>query len=92
MTRRFCITLNLKTTSPSSLNTVVTTNKSGRTLPRARDSGIEEMQIYLLGTRMFIIMDVNESVSLEALMWNIQQAMPDSQPGESGCPWNASSN
>jgi L-rhamnose mutarotase len=92
MTRRFCLTLNLKTTSPSSLNTVVTTNKSGRTLPRARDSGIEEMQIYLLGTRMFIIMDVNESVSLEALMWNIQQAMPDSQPGESGCPWNASSN
>jgi hypothetical protein len=58
MTRRFCLTLNLKTTSPSSLNTVVTTNKSGRTLPRARDSGIEEMQIYLLGTRMFIIMDV----------------------------------
>ena len=92
MTRRFCLTLNLKTTPPSSLNTVVTTNKSGRTLPRACDSGIEEMQIYLLGTRMFMIMDVNESFSLEALMWNIQQAMPDAQPGESGCPWNAVSN
>ena len=86
MTRRFWLTLNLKTTPPSSLNTVVTTNKSGRTLPRVCDSGIEEMQIYLRGTRMFMIMDVNESFSLEALMWNFQQAMPDAQPGETWLP------
>jgi L-rhamnose mutarotase len=30
------------------------------------DAGVEEMEIYLLGTRMFMIMDVNESFSLSA--------------------------
>ena len=28
------------------------------------DAGVEEMEIYLLGTRMFMIMDVNDSFSL----------------------------
>ncbi|GGA57703.1 hypothetical protein GCM10011507_06320 [Edaphobacter acidisoli] len=30
------------------------------------DAGIEDMEIYLLGTRMFMIMDVSDSFSLEA--------------------------
>ena len=30
------------------------------------DAGVEEMEIYLLGTRMFMIMDVNESFSLSS--------------------------
>jgi L-rhamnose mutarotase len=30
------------------------------------DAGVEEMEIYLLGTRMFMIMDVNDSFSLSA--------------------------
>jgi L-rhamnose mutarotase len=56
------------------------------------------MEIYLLGTRMFMIMDVNESFSFEKkaksdqqnakvqewekLMWKFQQALPQSKPGE----------
>ena len=30
------------------------------------DAGVEQMEIYLLGTRMFMIMDVNDSFSLSA--------------------------
>jgi len=56
------------------------------------------MEIYLLGTRMFMIMEVNESFSFEAkrkadeadpktqeweaLMWKYQQALPQAKPGE----------
>jgi L-rhamnose mutarotase len=67
-----------------------------------KDSGIEDMQIYLLGTRMFMIMDVGESFSFEAkgeadrlnpkvqewekLMWKFQQALPEARPGEKWLP------
>ena len=63
-----------------------------------RDSGIEDMEIYLLGTRMFMIMEVNEQFSFEAkaradeqnpkvqewesLMWRFQQSLPQANPGE----------
>jgi len=56
------------------------------------------MEIYLLGTRMFMIMEVNEEFSFEAkagadklnpkvressnLMWKFQQALPEAKPGE----------
>jgi L-rhamnose mutarotase len=62
------------------------------------DSGIEKMEIYLLGTRMFMIMEVNEHFSFEAkgeadrinpkvqeweqLMWKFQQPLPQAAPGE----------
>ena len=60
------------------------------------------MEIYLLGTRMFMIMEVNETFSFEAkaeadelspivqnwekLMWNFQQALPQAKPGEKWLP------
>jgi L-rhamnose mutarotase len=63
-----------------------------------RDAGIEDLQIYLLGTRMFMIMEVNESFSFEAkakadrdnakvqeweaLMWRFQQSLAEAKPGE----------
>lgn len=63
-----------------------------------RDSGIEDMEIYLLGTRMFMIMEVSESFSFakkaaadkanlrvqewEELMWKFQHALPEAKPGE----------
>ena len=63
-----------------------------------KDSGIEDMEIYLLGTRMFMIMEVNERFSFddkaaadranpkvqewEQLMWKFQQALPQAKPGE----------
>ena len=65
---------------------------------RLKDSGIEDLEIYLLGTRMFMIMDVDRSFSFEKkakadeqdpkvqaweqLMWRFQQALPEAKPGE----------
>ena len=61
-------------------------------------AGIEDLEIYLLGNRLFMIMEVNESFSFEektkadlanprvqeweTLMWNYQQALPGAKPGE----------
>ena len=63
-----------------------------------KDAGIEDMEIYLLGTRMFMVMEVNEQFSFEAkaradrenpkvreweeLMWRFQEALPGAKPGE----------
>ncbi len=63
-----------------------------------RDSGIMEMEIYLLGTRMFMILEVEDHFSFEAkkeadltnpkvreweeLMWKFQQALPQAKAGE----------
>lgn len=61
-------------------------------------SGIEQMEIYRVSNRLFMIMDVNESFSFNAkakadaanekvqewekLMWNFQQQLPFAKPGE----------
>lgn len=63
-----------------------------------RQSGIENMQIYRFSNRMFMIMDVNDDFSFEKkaaadennlrveewedLMWNYQQPVPGTKPGE----------
>ncbi|HZY61681.1 MAG TPA: L-rhamnose mutarotase [Edaphobacter sp.] len=62
------------------------------------DAGIEEMEIYLAGTRLFMIMEVSDRFSLsakaaadaanakvqewEALMGQFQQELPQSRPGQ----------
>lgn len=61
-------------------------------------SGIENLEIYLHGNRLFMIMEVNDSFSFdekakadlanpkvqewETLMWKFQQALPGAKPGE----------
>ena len=63
-----------------------------------RQAGIEDMEIYLLGARMFMIMEVNEKFSFEAkaksdrdnpkvreweeLMWKFQKPLRQAKPGE----------
>jgi L-rhamnose mutarotase len=63
-----------------------------------RDAGIEDMEIYLLGTRLFMVMEVNDTFSFEAktkadranpkvreweeLMWKFQKPLPNAKPGE----------
>lgn len=63
-----------------------------------RQSGIVNMQIYRFSNRMFMIMDVNDDFSFEKkaaadennlrveewedLMWNYQQPVPGTKPGE----------
>ena len=63
-----------------------------------KDAGIEDMEIYLLGTRMFMIVEAADQFSFEAkaaadkantkvqhweaLMWKFQQPLPQAKPGE----------
>ena len=67
-----------------------------------KDAGIEDMEIYLLGSRMFMIMEVNEGFSFEKksradrenpkvqeweeLMWKFKQALPQAKQGEKWLP------
>ena len=64
---RYCLTLDLKDDE-----TAISEYKRyhQKIWPEIRDSihgaGIDDMEIYLLGRRLFMIMDVNESFSLAA--------------------------
>lgn len=99
MHRRFCLTLDLK----DDPNLIAEYKRHHEQIwpdivQSIKDSGIEDMEIYLLGTRMFMIMEVNDRFSLEAknkadrlnprvqdwenLMWRFQQALPEAKPGE----------
>jgi L-rhamnose mutarotase len=63
-----------------------------------RSTGIREMEIYLLGTRLFMVMDVDETFSFEKLgrattenpkvreweelMWKFQRPAPGAKAGQ----------
>jgi L-rhamnose mutarotase len=99
MNRRFCLTLDLK----SDPGLIAEYRKYHEKIwpeitESIKNSGIVDLEIYLLGTRMFMIMEVNESFSFEKkakadqqnskvqeweqLMWKFQQALPEAKPGE----------
>lgn len=99
MTRRYCLTLDLKDDPKLIAEYKRYHEKIWPEITRSiKESGIEDMEIYLLGTRMFMIMEVNDSFSFEAkakadqsnpkvqewerLMWKFQQALPQAKPGE----------
>jgi L-rhamnose mutarotase len=99
MNRRFCLTLDLKDDPGLIAEYKRYHEKIWPEITQSiRDSGIEDMEIYLLGSRMFMIMEVNEHFSFEAkaradlqnpkvqewekLMWKFQQALPEAKPGE----------
>ena len=103
MTRRFCLTLDLKDDPKLIADYKRYHERIWPEITRSiKDSGIEDMEIYLLGTRMFMIMEVNESFSFERkaksdelnpavqewekLMWSFQQALPQARSGEKWLP------
>ena len=67
-------------------------------LKSIKDSGIQDLEIFCVGNRLFMIMKVNEDFSFEEkaaadeantvvqeweeLMWKYQQALPIAKPGE----------
>ncbi|MBK5271814.1 MAG: L-rhamnose mutarotase [Bacteroidia bacterium] len=67
-------------------------------LKSIKDSGIEQMEIYRTGNRLFMIMETKNDFSFEKkaqmdadndkvqqweqLMWKYQQALPTAMPGE----------
>lgn len=99
MTKRYCLTLDLKD-DPKLIAEYRRYHKKiwPEIAKSIRGSGIADMEIYLLGTRMFMIMEVNENFSFaakakadavnpkvrewEELMWEFQKPLPNAKPGE----------
>jgi L-rhamnose mutarotase len=99
MNRRYCLTLDLKDDEKLIAEYKRYHQKIWPEITKSiKDAGIEDMEIYLLGTRMFMVMEVNEHFSFEAkamadrenpkvreweeLMWRFQRPLPDAKPGE----------
>jgi len=98
---RYCLTLDLKD-DPELIAEYKQYHAQGKAWPEItqsiRNAGIEDMEIYLLGTRMFMIMEVNQHFSFtaksqadqlnpkvqewEKLMWKFQKPLPQAAPGE----------
>ena len=97
--RRYCLTLDLKD-DPELIAEYRRYHENiwPEIAKSIADSGVEDMEIYLLGTRMFMIMRVNEQFSFaakgeadrsnpkvqewEQLMWKFQKPLPQAKPGE----------
>jgi L-rhamnose mutarotase len=99
MNRRYCLSLDLKEDPKLIAEYKRYHEKIWPEITKSiKDSGIEDLEIYLLGTRMFMIMEVNDSFSFEAkgkadkanpkvqeweeLMWKFQKPLPQARPGE----------
>lgn len=98
---RYCLALDLKD-NPDLIEQYKAYHAPGKTWPEIKasikDSGIRDMEIYLTGNRMFMIMDVDDNFSFERkaamdagnrkvqeweeLMWTFQQALPWAKEGE----------
>jgi L-rhamnose mutarotase len=99
MTKRYCLTLDLKN-DPKLIAEYRRHHEHiwPEITKSIKGAGIVDLEIYLLGTRMFMVMDVNEKFSFEAkgkadganpkvreweeLMWKFQQSLPNAKPGE----------
>ena len=99
MNKRYCLTLDLQD-HPALIAEYCRHHKKiwPEITASIKDAGIVDMEIYLLGTRMFMIMEVNERFSFDAkagvdranpkvreweeLMWKFQQPLPAAKPGE----------
>ena len=99
MTRRYCFTLDLRN-DPKLISEYKRHHKKiwPEVTKSIKDAGIVNLEIYLLGTRMFMVMEVNDKFSFEAkgkadgenpkvreweeLMWKFQQPLANAKPGE----------
>jgi len=99
--KRLCFSCDLKD-NPTLIEEYKEHHAPGNVWPEItksiKDVGVLNIQIYLTGNRMFMIMEVDEHFSLdkkskmdksnpkvqewENLMWNYQQSLPWAKPGE----------
>jgi L-rhamnose mutarotase len=97
--KRYCLTLDLKD-NPVLIAEYKRHHKKiwPEITESIKDAGIENMEIYVLGTRLFMIMEAGDNFSFQAknksdqenpkvreweqLMWKFQQPLPQSRPGE----------
>lgn len=99
MLRRYCLALDLKDDPQLIAEYKRYHEKVWPEITKSiKDSGIEDLEIYLLGTRLFMIIEVNEKFSFaakaeadrtnpkvqewEKLMWKFQKPLPQAKPGE----------
>ena len=99
MNRRYCLTLDLKDDPALIAEYKRYHERIWPEITRSiKDAGICDLEIYLQGARMFMIMEVDESFSFEKkteadrsnpkvqewedLMWRFQKALPEARPGE----------
>jgi L-rhamnose mutarotase len=102
MSKRYCLALDLKNSSQLIEEYKRHHQRVWPEITKSiRDAGVEEMEIYLLGTRLFMIMEVDDHFSFEEkaradqsnpkvqewekLMWKFQQPLPEARPEEK---WN----
>jgi len=103
MTRRFCLMLDLQDDPKLIAEYKRYHEKIWPEITKSiKDAGVLDLEIYLRGTRMFMILEVDESFSFEKkadadqknpkvqeweeLMWKFQKALPDARPGEKWLP------
>jgi len=99
MTRRYCLTLDLKD-DPDLIREYRRHHEA--VWPEVKDSirqaGVVNLELYLLGTRLVMILEADETFSFEEkaridrdnskvqewerLMWDFQQPLPGAKPGE----------
>ena len=99
MSKRYCLTLDLQDDPQLIADYKRYHEKIWPEITRSiKDSGIEDLEIYQLGTRLFMVMEVGEQFSFEAktksdrenpkvqeweeLMWKFQKPLPSAKPGE----------
>ncbi len=99
MTKRYCLTLDLKDDPKLIAEYRRCHEKIWPEITKSiRDAGIMDMEIYLLGTRMFMVMEVGEEFSFESkakadqenpkvreweeLMWKFQKPLRKAKAGE----------
>lgn len=103
MNRRLCFTLELKD-DPQLIEEYKRHHREiwPEITQSIKEAGVEDMEIYLFGTRIFMIMEVNEHFSLEAkakadqehprvreweeLMWRFQRSLPEAKRGDKWLP------
>jgi len=99
MTRRYCLTLDL-IDDPQVIAEYRRYHQSvwPEVTDCLRETGIVDMELYLLGTRLIMVLEVDEKFSFEnkaliegenqkvqeweKLMWKFQRAVPEAKPGE----------
>lgn len=97
--RRYCLALDLKD-DPKLIAEYEEYHRQvwPEVLQSIKAAGIEDMEIYRFGSRLFMIMEVDERFNFkekaemdasikevrewEKLMWKYQQAIPGARPGE----------
>lgn len=99
MNKRYCLTLDLKDDPQLIAEYKRYHQKIWPEITESlKSAGIQDMEIYLLGTRMFMIMEVDGSFSFEKkakldasnskvqewenLMWKFQHGLPGAAPGQ----------